>query len=267
MGKDWTGERLETFIYTRDAIEHLHRYSIVNEYIEKKVILDIACGEGYGSNIMSETAEFVYGVDIDQSTIELASQKYKKHNLKYLKGDATKIPLQDHSVDVVISFETIEHHDQHEKMMFEIKRVLKHDGVIIISTPDKLYYSDIPKFTNKFHVKELYKEEFSNMITAYFSKVQILRQKYTNGVSIVENDDNEALTIYSGNYKSVYSKDVHPLFLIAIASESDFNHHKTSIFEGVKFLDDQIHSTYTSSPSFKLGSFILFPIRYFKKRL
>lgn len=267
MGKNWTGERLETFIYSRDAIEHLHRYSIVNEYIGNKIVLDIACGEGYGSNIMSETAEFVYGVDIDQSTIEKASKKYKRQNLKYSQGDATNIPLEDNSVDVVISFETIEHHDQHEKMMAEIKRVLKPNGITIISTPDKLYYSDIPKFANKFHVKELYKEEFSTLICTYFSKVQMLRQKYSDGVSIVENDDNSALTIYSGSYESVYRKDIHPLYLVAIASDADFKFQKTSIFEGVKFLDDQVQSTYLSSPSFRLGSFLLFPFRYIKKRL
>lgn len=267
MGKNWTGERLETFIYTRDAIEHLHRYSIVNEYIENKIVLDIACGEGYGSNIMSETAEFVYGVDIDKETIELATQKYKKQNLKYLSGDATKIPLEDNSVDIVISFETIEHHDQHEKMMEEIKRVLKPNGLMIISTPDKLFYSDIPKFANKFHVKELYKKDFYNLVNTYFSNVQMLRQKYSDGVSIVENDDNEELTIYSGDYSSVHKKEIHPLYLVAIASDAGFKHQKTSIFEGVKFLEEQMESTYLLSPSFRLGSFLLFPIRYIKKRL
>ena len=61
----WTGERLETFIYTRDAIEHLHRYSLISKYISGKTVLDIACGEGYGSNIISKTAATVFGVDID----------------------------------------------------------------------------------------------------------------------------------------------------------------------------------------------------------
>ncbi|MGV3697944.1 class I SAM-dependent methyltransferase [Flavobacterium sp.] len=266
MKKNWTGERLETFVYSRDTIEHLHRYSIVSEYIENKVVLDIACGEGYGSNIMSEKAQLVYGVDIDQTTIELASRKYVKPNLKFSHGDATNIPMEDDSVDVVVSFETIEHHDQHEKMMSEIKRVLKPNGLMIISTPDKLYYSDIPKFNNKFHVKELYKKEFYSLIEGYFSKVQMLTQKYSFGVSIVENDGNEGLTIYTGSYSEVSKKEIGPLYLIAIASDAEFKQHKASIFEGGGFLNEQTERVYRNSPSFRIGKFILRPILFFRKK-
>ena len=92
MKKKWTGERLETFIYNRDAVDHLHRYAIASNFVEGKVVLDIASGEGYGSNLMSEKASFVYGVDIDESTIRKADKKYKKNNLKLLKGSTSAIP-------------------------------------------------------------------------------------------------------------------------------------------------------------------------------
>ena len=80
MGHNWTGERLETFVYSRDAIEHLHRYALAKKYVNNKVVLDIASGEGYGSNLLCANAKHVYGVDIEEKVIERAKKKYKKNN-------------------------------------------------------------------------------------------------------------------------------------------------------------------------------------------
>lgn len=176
MKNTWTGERLETFIKSRDAIEHLHRYSLALEYIKGKVVVDIASGEGYGSNLMSKVANHVYGVDIDNAAIENAKNKYIKNNLEFLNGSADNIPIASNSVDVVVSFETIEHHDKHDEMMLEIKRILKEDGLLIMSSPDKKFYSDTRNYKNEFHVKELYKDEFNNLIAKYFNNHQLLNQ-------------------------------------------------------------------------------------------
>ena len=77
MKKNWTGERLETFIYGDVVVEHLHRYAMAEMFVKDKIVLDIASGEGYGSNILSKTARQVTGVDIDKQAVEKASQKYK----------------------------------------------------------------------------------------------------------------------------------------------------------------------------------------------
>ncbi len=137
MKKKWTGERLETFVLNETTVEHLHRYGIVMPFIEDKTVLDIACGEGYGSKLLSSKALKVIGVDIDLETIEKASKKYGSSNLTFIQGSADKIPVKDGSIDTVVSFETIEHHDKHNEMMNEIKRVLKPGGILIISSPEK----------------------------------------------------------------------------------------------------------------------------------
>ena len=113
MKKKWSGERLETFVYGEFVSEHLHRYCLANLYVTDKVVLDIASGEGYGSNLLSSSAKEVIGVDIDQEAVENAKQKYKKSNLNFKTGSADKIPVADNSIDVLVSFETIEHHDKH----------------------------------------------------------------------------------------------------------------------------------------------------------
>ncbi|MBJ7880583.1 class I SAM-dependent methyltransferase [Gelidibacter salicanalis] len=273
--KNWSGERLETFIYTRDTIDHIHRYALVSSFIENKIILDIASGEGYGSNLMSEKASFVYGVDLDEMTITEARQKYKNKNLEFLVGSTSAIPLNDSSIDVVISFETIEHHDKHHEMMIEIKRVLKREGILIISTPDKLYYSDKRKFSNKFHIKELYKNEFVELVSDNFKFYQLFTQHYFNGNSIILEDKNQDKTLfYTGEYSQIQQIESCPLYLIAIASDDLFQEKNDSIFEGSQILKLEIknqiknesNKVYNSN-SYRLGNFILRPFSFIKKML
>lgn len=272
MKKKWSGERLETYIYSRDSIEHLHRYAIVSDYIKDKIVLDIASGEGYGSNLMSKKALFVYGVDIDNKAVQDAKLKYKKENLEFLTGSASEIPIEDNSVDVVVSFETIEHHDKHNEMMTEIKRVLKPKGLTIISTPDKLYYSDERKYNNHFHIKELYKQEFVELIAKNFNNIQLLTQKYSNGNSVIQDDKtHNSLQIFSGNYREITNLTINPLYLVAIASDNTFEEQKLTIFDGNQIIntefDIQINNKTNqiySSNSYRLGHLILLPFKFLK---
>src|SRR5690606_13277305 len=157
MGANFTGERLETSICNGNTINHLHRYAIAMSLIKGKTVLDIASGEGYGSHLMSFESQYVYGVDINDEAIKRAAKKYQRDNLKFIVGSTSNIPIETNSIDVVISFETIEHHNEHDQMMNEVKRVLKPEGTLIISSPDKYFYSDLRNYNNPFHVKELYK--------------------------------------------------------------------------------------------------------------
>ena len=154
---------METFVFNEATLEHLHRYAVALNFVENKMVLDIACGEGYGANLLAEKASAVTGVDIDEITIKKAEQKYKRSNLGFIKGDVLSIPVADNTIDVAISFETIEHISEHEKMIFEIKRVLKDDGIFIVSTPDKKNYSDESGYVNLHHQKELYENEFKEL--------------------------------------------------------------------------------------------------------
>lgn len=267
MKKKWTGERLETFIISRDSFEHLHRYALVNKYITNKVVLDIASGEGYGSNLMSQNALKVYGVDIDVDTVNKAKIKYSRNNLEYIYGSATKIPLENNSIDVVVSFETIEHHDKHEEMMQEIKRVLKHNGLLIISTPDKAIYSDKQGFKNEFHIKELYKNEFAALISKYYNQYQVLTQQYSDGISIIQDERNlNKISVFTGNYDYLDGKqDIDPYYLIIIASDFNFVEEILSIFNGIQMIKEVVSIDIYKSNSYKIGNFFTTPLFFLKK--
>lgn len=271
MKKKFTGERLETTVVGRIATEHLHRYALSLKYVENKIVLDIACGEGYGSDILSKTAKFVYGVDIDKSTVEFARNKYSNRKIKFSVGSTSDIPLEDNSVDVITSFETIEHHDEHIKMMMELKRVLTPEGILIISSPDKLYYSDNRGYKNKFHVKELYKNEFKGLIGRFFKNSQLLSQNHINGISLILNEENISdIKLFTGSFNMINIKKRNPMFLVSIASDVAFEEQKISVFDGAKINSNSIEKATNDikkTITFKVGQIILFPFRLIRKAI
>ncbi|PTS81428.1 class I SAM-dependent methyltransferase, partial [Stenotrophomonas sp. HMWF023] len=171
---EFTGER---FVPTEHGVirqEHLHRYAWCLPLVEGKDVLDVASGEGYGSAMLAGRARSVRGVDISNDAVAHAGERYADiANLKYLQGSAAAIPLPDDSVDVVVSFETIEHLYEQEEMMSEIRRVLRPDGVMIMSSPNKEVYSDRAGYHNEYHVKELYLEEFRTLVGRYFPAMHL----------------------------------------------------------------------------------------------
>ena len=130
---EFTGERFlpELDIDSEIAILHYQRYRSIVNICRGKVILDAACGEGYGSNILAGVAQTVYGVDLDHDTIQVAAEKYSKENLRYIEGSVARLGFEDSTFDVVVSFETIEHVDGSIQQEFvkEIRRGLKPDGL------------------------------------------------------------------------------------------------------------------------------------------
>ncbi len=165
---EFTGERFTPECVREIWYEHYHRYAFAKKIIVDKNVLDIACGEGYGSYILSQKAKSVIGMDIDAKSVEHAEKKYKNANLAYRCGSCLNIDMPDNSVDVVISFETLEHLAEQQQMLSEFNRVLADEGVIVISTPDKKHYSDATGFTNEYHVKELYKDEFKALLDVHW---------------------------------------------------------------------------------------------------
>lgn len=271
-------ERIETSVFNDNAIEHLHRYAFANLFVKNKIVLDIASGEGYGSNLLSIDASKVYGVDISQSAIEAASKKYKKDNLQFLTGKADSFNLPDSAVDVVVSFETIEHHDKHEEMLIEIKRVLKSEGVFIISSPDKKFYTDIPNHHNPWHIKELYEEEFKQLINKHFKYTIFCAQNITRASIIVpEKSELSIAEIFDGNYNAINkSTEIAPLYNIAVASDNPLPKINFSLFNGFEI--DEKNKLYQkenlarkikvleNSYSYRLGHFILAPLRWLMYR-
>ncbi|MEM4989466.1 glycosyltransferase [Collimonas sp. H4R21] len=222
-GLEFTGERFVPEEQGNIVLEHLHRYLQACEIAGGKVVLDIASGEGYGSAMLANKALQVIGVDISEEAVEHAKNRYQKKNLEYRVGSCASIPLPDASVDMIVSFETIEHHDQHEEMMQEFKRVLRPNGVVLISSPDKYHYSIEPGYSNPYHVKELLEQEFKQLLGNYFKNTSYFGQRIVYGSGIFS----ESMATRSSSY-SYQGKIVgqvpgmsKPVYWVAIASDGE----------------------------------------------
>lgn len=167
---DDTGERMipEAHKGTVMYAEHMTRYIAAQDFVKGKVVLDIASGSGYGTKILSKEAAKVYGVDVDKKSIEYSKNNFYSDNIEYLVGDGESIPLKSKTVDVVISFETIEHIEDYEKFLSEVKRVMKDDGVAIISTPNKVEFTQ----GNHFHLHEFEYDELEKLLKKSFKIVE-----------------------------------------------------------------------------------------------
>lgn len=174
---EFTGERFVPTVEGDIMLEHLHRYLAVLRLTQGKRVLDIACGEGYGTDLIGRGAKSAVGVDIDAAAVMHAQRTYGRENVRFLHGDATVIPMEDGSVDVVVSFETIEHLTAQQKMLGEFKRVLAPGGVLILSSPDRHEYSDVPRFSNPYHVRELYRSELEGLVREHFKAHRLYGQR------------------------------------------------------------------------------------------
>src|ERR1035437_1433966 len=114
--------------------EHIHRYKVALHYINpNSKILDIACGNGFGSYMLSQkTKELVVGGDISAETINYCSKQYtSEKNLQFKVIDGTNMPFEDNHFDYITSFETIEHTSKYKEMIREFYRTLKDGGIAI----------------------------------------------------------------------------------------------------------------------------------------
>jgi ubiquinone/menaquinone biosynthesis C-methylase UbiE len=174
----FTGERFVPGTKGEIWIEHWHRYHFASRWVAGKRVLDVACGEGYGSALLARGATSIVGVDISSEAIEHARRTYAAlANLEFRRAPCTALPLEDASIDVAVSFETIEHIAEQSQFMDELARVLKPAGVLLLSCPNKLEYSDRRGVVNEFHVKELYRAELDALVRSRLPHVTWYAQR------------------------------------------------------------------------------------------
>ena len=217
-------ERFDTLDRFHAWYEHWHRYHWIAPFLVDKQVADMACGEGYGSTLLSQVAKQVIGIDLNPEVIQAATEKYQAcSNLTFKADSVLKTHINDSQLDAVVSFETLEHLVEHDDLMTEFKRVLKADGVLVISTPDKAIYSG-DEHHNEFHVKELYADEFKALIGRYFENAMFFGQSLQTVSSITTTENSgtktsQSISLKKGQEFQASTQPSLPTYLIAVASD------------------------------------------------
>mgnify|MGYP001057878551 FL=1 len=160
--------------------EHIHRYKEALVYTQSgRVILDIACGTGFGTDILAQhSTGDVYGGDIDAGAIQECQANWKRANIHFKVMDGTRLDFSNEYFDAIVSFETIEHTTEYKKMVAEFFRVLKPGGYLIVSTPNAKITSPDGVIENRYHTQEFTSEQLQTLLGGFFNELSIYGQRY-----------------------------------------------------------------------------------------
>lgn len=126
-------------------------------------VLEVGCGEGYGTALLAESAASVVGVDYDAATVAHAADTYAR--AAFVRANLAALPVRDASRDLVVSLQVIEHVWDHAEFLAECRRILRPGGGLVLTTPNRLTFSpgsDRP--VNPFHTHEFTAAELRELV-------------------------------------------------------------------------------------------------------
>jgi ubiquinone/menaquinone biosynthesis C-methylase UbiE len=176
---EFTGERVIPGQVNDDLwAEHIARYAFAARMASGLRVLDAGCGTGYGVTELATTAQWVVGADVASEATGYARAHATRANTSYLQASATALPFPTGAFGLVAAFEVIEHLVSWRELLSEARRVLAPGGLLLVSTPNRLYYADSRRLDgpNPYHVHEFEFEEFHAALREYFPHVTILFQ-------------------------------------------------------------------------------------------
>lgn len=166
---------------------HFKAYEQVASLAEGKTVLDLGCNRGYGSHIISKTAESVVGVDVSLAAVQAARSSYGAEGIEFQLVDGQALPFDDNCFDILTSFQVIEHIDDYSPYLTEIIRTLKPAGRVVFTTPNALVRLEPGmKPWNRFHVREFSPQELQSLLETYFDDVQIFGLKADSEIYEIE---------------------------------------------------------------------------------
>lgn len=230
----FTGERYTSSVAGPIRSQHHHRYLFASHFCEGRDVLDIACGEGYGSALLARLARSVIGVDVDAGAVGFALRNYVASNLSFRQGDAGRIEDRER-FDVVVSFETIEHLADHEAFLNGLKQALRPGGLLILSSPDRDVYTDADSHENAYHLKELDRAEFKTLVSRRFRHAAFFEQDSITGSLICCEAGASARIDYVSSADGRHYRRTNGLpqahYLIAVASDETLPPISSSVLD------------------------------------
>lgn len=220
----FTGERFTPEVRGSIWYEHWHRYAVMATIVAGRSVLDAACGEGYGSYLLAASAAHVIGVDIAASAVAHARERYARPNLAFVAGSVAQLPLATASMDVITSFETIEHLREQQAMLAEFRRVLAPGGVLVISSPNRPVYNEDEAVENEFHVCELDRAELQTLLDPGFPHQAWYAQRVIAHSALWAQGDGAAGTQFvnlAGDRVSMAREPAPPMYFVVVCAAAE----------------------------------------------
>lgn len=160
-----TGERTVPGIAEENYWFRRHEivYARLLDYCVDKTVLEAGAGEGYGADMIADTADHVIGIDYDGTAVAHVRARYPR--VEMIQGNLAELPLDDSSVEIVVNYQVIEHLWDQAQFLRECLRVLRPGGRLLLSTPNRITFSpgrDTP--LNPFHTRELHAGELTELL-------------------------------------------------------------------------------------------------------
>jgi 2-polyprenyl-3-methyl-5-hydroxy-6-metoxy-1,4-benzoquinol methylase len=199
--------------------EHLARYWWASRFVADKRVLDAGCGTAYGTEILAGAgASEVVGVDIDPGVVEAARQRGGV-DVSFEVADARELPFANEAFDMVVCFEVIEHVEDPESILDELRRVLGADGLLAVSSPNR----DVYPPGNPHHMHEFVPEELAHALESRFKRVRLVRQHDWLGSGVLEDDvfASEEEPAEAVVRKAVSKAPGEELYTLALAADAE----------------------------------------------
>jgi SAM-dependent methyltransferase len=155
--------------------EHRSRYRFAAQFAAGRRVLDVASGAGFGLQMLRQAGASPLGLDYDAAALREVRRIEPAAHLVH--ADATRLPLATHSLDLVVSFETLEHVPDARAMALEIRRVLKPGGRLVLSTPNRAFGPPEHHTGNPFHIREFTASELGDLLHEVFDEVELYGQR------------------------------------------------------------------------------------------
>lgn len=172
-----TGERTlpdvpeENYWYRR----HLAVYRWIAERCVERRVVDMACGEGYGSAVLAERAREVVGVDANPEAHEHARLRYTQPGLRFERGLVEEFDEQA-PYDAIVFLQTVEHVEDPGPLLGRFASLVARGGAAYVSTPNRLTLAPpgAERSENPWHVREYTAGEFRDLLAGHFAQVELL---------------------------------------------------------------------------------------------
>lgn len=172
-------ERLESEYFEKPNIsllEHRHRYLWAAAFA-RGTVCDIACGAGYGAEFLMANKDVTayVGMDVSDEALLEAGKRFRGPGIHFAKASATDMPIENSSVDTIVSMETLEHLEDPAAAVREFRRVLRPGGLVLGSVPSESFEAKCESCygANVHHIQRFTLDSLRELLGEQFSSVRL----------------------------------------------------------------------------------------------